>query len=53
MTETVRDVGSDGGRRLAVLALLVAVLVWSSTFVLTKVLLEEAAPSSSPRDASS
>ena len=44
MTETVRDVGPDGGRRLAVLALLVAVLVWSSTFVLTKVLLEEADP---------
>lgn len=44
MTETVRDVGPDCGRRLAVLALLVAVLVWSSTFVLTKVLLEEADP---------
>jgi drug/metabolite transporter (DMT)-like permease len=39
-----RDVRSDGGRRLAVLALLVAVLVWSSTFVVTKVLLEEADP---------
>src|SRR3712207_9099311 len=36
--------GPDGARRLAVLALLVAVLVWSSTFVLTKVLLEEADP---------
>jgi drug/metabolite transporter (DMT)-like permease len=34
----------DGGRRLAVLALLVTVFVWSSTFVVTKVLLEEAYP---------
>jgi drug/metabolite transporter (DMT)-like permease len=34
----------DGGRRLAVLALLVTVFVWSSTFVATKVLLEEAYP---------
>jgi drug/metabolite transporter (DMT)-like permease len=37
-------VRSDGGRRLAVLALLVTVLIWSSTFVATKVLLEEADP---------
>jgi drug/metabolite transporter (DMT)-like permease len=35
-------VGSDGSRRLAVLALLVTVLIWSSTLVVTKVILEEA-----------
>jgi drug/metabolite transporter (DMT)-like permease len=37
-------VRSDSDRRLAVLALLVAVLIWSSTFVVTKVLLEEVDP---------
>jgi drug/metabolite transporter (DMT)-like permease len=35
-------VGSDGGRRLAVPALLGTVLIWSSTFVVTRVFLEEA-----------
>jgi hypothetical protein len=46
-------VRSDGGRRLAVVALLVTVLIWSSTFVATKVLLVEADPFAVTADASS